>query len=258
MALIGRYSVLSKNPGRDIGGGATGLGHNRGDFAKTSRFRARFTSADWHSKSGVPDGYRPPYAWVWPQSAGGLSAYSTILGTGAFTSSAAGGKNAEAALAGTSDLTGTGALIVSAVAALEGSGTISSAQAVAFLNAVAELAGTGALTGEIDAIGHALATLAGIGEITPTPKALGTLEAELTPFTELSPQSLAAAVWSTTEGSFLYALAHNKIVTDPAAGTFTVYDTDGTTVLYVADLYQDAAGVTPYAGAGSERRDEFA
>lgn len=37
----------------------------------------------------------------------------------------------------------------------------------------------------------------------------------------------------------------------------TVYDVDGTTVLYVADLFQDAAGATPYAGAGAERRERF-
>ena len=72
-------------------------------------------------------------------------------------------------------------------------------------------------------------------------------------------------MWNTASGdtttgdalTFLHALGHNKIVTDPTAGTFTVYDTDGTTILYVADLWQDATGLTPYAGAGSERRDGF-
>jgi hypothetical protein len=35
----------------------------------------------------------------------------------------------------------------------------------------------------------------------------------------------------------------------------TVYDTDGVTPLLSANLFQDAAGTTPYAGAGAERRE---
>ena len=38
--------------------------------------------------------------------------------------------------------------------------------------------------------------MAGSGALTATPSALGALAADLTPFTELSPQTLAAAVWS--------------------------------------------------------------
>jgi hypothetical protein len=52
-------------------------------------------------------------------------------------------------------------------------------------------------------------------------------------------------------------LGRNKTVTDPSAGTLTVYDTDGTTVLFVADLFEDAAGAQPYRGQGAERRDRL-
>lgn len=257
MALIGRYTVLSKHPGRANGGGATGEGMNRGDFNKASRWRARFTSADWSSKSGVPDGYRPPATWLMPQSAGGLSAYTTLTGEGLFTASGAMGKNATAGLTGTGTLSATGQLVVSAVANLAGTGTLSG-NIVAVLAATATLTGTGSVTGAMTALGWLDSDLAGVGSVTATRYATGELAADLTPFTELSPQSLADAVWAAPEGSFIYALMHNKVITDPVGGTFTVYDTDGTTVLYVADLYQDAAGATPYAGAGSERREEFA
>ena len=104
MALIGRYSVLSKHPGRGIGGSGTGEGMNPGDFSKNSRFRARFTSEDWASISGVPFGYRPPAAWILPQSPGALSSYTTIVGTGTLAAAAAAGKNAVAALTGSGDL----------------------------------------------------------------------------------------------------------------------------------------------------------
>lgn len=269
LALIGNYTVLSKHPGRGNGGGATGEGMNPGEYAKNSRFRARFTSADWDSTSGVPYGYRPPGAWIMPQSPGALSAFTTLTGSGALAAAAAAGKNAEATLTGSGDLTATGALIVSAVATLTGSGDIADANAVAFLNAAATLAGSGSISGALTALGNAVATLNGSGTITPTINAIGELAADLTPFTELSPQSLAAAVWEAVAAEytapdtfggqvgFLYLLAHHKVVTDPVGGTMTIYDTDGTTVLFQADLFQDAAGTTPYAGTGAERRDRF-
>mgnify|MGYP001828987768 CR=1 FL=1 len=49
----------------------------------------------------------------------------------------------------------------------------------------------------------------------------------------------------------------NKMVTDPGAGTITVYDDDDVTVLKVADLYEDAAGTQPYRGQGAERRERM-
>lgn len=46
-------------------------------------------------------------------------------------------------------------------------------------------------------------------------------------------------------------------MTDPAAGTFTVYDDDDVTVLLTGDLWQDADATTAYAGSGAERRDRL-
>lgn len=53
-------------------------------------------------------------------------------------------------------------------------------------------------------------------------------------------------------------ITQNKLVTDPVAGTITVYDDDGVTVLLTAPLWQDVAGTTRYAGAGADRRDKLA
>lgn len=50
----------------------------------------------------------------------------------------------------------------------------------------------------------------------------------------------------------------NKQITDPATGKMTVFDDDGSTVLAEGDLFQDAAGTVPYAGAGAERRERLA
>lgn len=194
--LIGGYSVLSKTPGRYIGGGAIGLGMNRGDYGKTSMSRGRFTHSEWEPKSGVPDGYRPPYTWVLPLTAGGLASRTIIVGTGNLAASGAMGVNGTAALTGTGSITGTGALIVSAIAALTGTGSITTADLLAILQASAALTGTGTLAGAMTAYGTLASALAGVGTLAAERYAIGHMAADISPFSELSPESLATAVWS--------------------------------------------------------------
>jgi len=197
MGLIGNYSVLAKHPGRDIGGGATGLGYNPGDFGKVSQSRGRYAGmAAWEPKSGVPDGYRPPYTWVLPQKPGSLGSRNIITGTGTFQGSGAMGVNGAATIAGSGSLSATGALIVSAIASLAGTGSISTADLLAVLQATATLSGSGTLAGTADALGWVLASMTGTGTLTGTRYATGALEADITPFTTLSPENLALAVWS--------------------------------------------------------------
>jgi len=182
MALIGNYSVLAKDPGRSIGGGAIGLGLDRSNFNKASQARGAFTSTEWDPLSGIPDGYREPYAWVIPITAGALAARKNIAGEGDLTPAITGGKNAEAVIAGTGALSGTGALIVSLVAAISGSGTISGASLQAFLQLAAALSGSGGATAQLTAIGHLATALSGTGTVAGTTvlTALGTLAADIT------------------------------------------------------------------------------
>lgn len=197
--LIGNYSVLAKDPGRSLGGGAIGLGCDRGSFNKTSMARGAFCSQPWDYLSGVPDGYRPPYCWVLPMSAGGLSSRKNLAGVGALTSAIAGGKNATATLSGTGTLTGVGALIVSLVASLTGSGTITSAALLAYLQLAATLAGTGNLTGAASALAHAAAVLDGEGDVAGSTvlTALGELAAQITVTgAGLTTANVGSAVWN--------------------------------------------------------------
>ena len=176
--LHGNFNVLSKHPGRDIGGGATGLGYDRGHMQKAGR--GRFTSETWEPKSGTPDGYRPPYAWIIPITAGALSARNNLVGEGDLVGAVAGGKNAEAALSGSGDLTAVGQLIISMAAALSGSGTISGAQMQAFLQLAAALSGAGSVAALLNAKGALLSALAGSGDLDAVATALGTLAAAIT------------------------------------------------------------------------------
>lgn len=267
MALLGNYTVLAKNPGRATSGST--ISDNRSQWSKSGANMCRFAGwAAWSPLAANPNGYLPPYAWILPIDGGGMSSHNQITGEGAFTLAGAMGVNGEALITGTGALTGAGQLVVSAAATIAGSSTVSST-VVAVLNAIATLGGTGALTAALLADGYALAALTGSGTLTIESYATGTLAAAITPFTELSPESLANSVWTSIVGDYdtagttgnalqvVQAILRNKTVTDPAAGTITVYDTDGTTVLYVADLFQDAAGTTPYAGAGAERRERL-
>lgn len=47
----------------------------------------------------------------------------------------------------------------------------------------------------------------------------------------------------------------NRQELNPATGTFTLYDDDGTTVLYTTNAWADAAGTTPYSGGALRRID---
>lgn len=231
---------------------------DRSAFSSPGALRCRYVDG-FDPTSALPNGYLAPGAWMLPRVAGGISTYTIVGGSGTVAfGNVAGGKNGVATIAGTSDLDATGALIVSAVAALTGSGSITNAAALAYLNAAAALAGSGDLTAARTALGHAIAALTGSGSVTVTGRADGELEAAITLAGEgVTPASVAAAVWDNPAGAFLVAASRNRVVTDPVAGTYTVYADDNTTPLYVADLWEDADGTVPYTGSGAERRDRL-
>ena len=52
-------------------------------------------------------------------------------------------------------------------------------------------------------------------------------------------------------------IQRNKLVTDPTAGTLTIYDDDGVTPLVSSTIYENVAGTQPYRGQGVDRRDRL-
>lgn len=269
MALIGNGVRLSaSNPMRQLFAPSAGT-TNPAEVRRTARRNA--WAGAFAPTAAFPNGYRHPDAWLLPPDPGPSAIAADVDGAADLDAAAAGGRNAEAALTGSGTLSSTLQLIVSAVAALTGSGTMSG-DLLAVLQATAALAGTGTAAVTATALGRLAAAAAGTGTAAATATALGELEAALTVASaggELTAQQVADAVWDTatsghaTSGTFglavalIHALGRNRIVTDPATGTFTVYADDDTTVLLTGDLWQDAAGTIPYAGAGAERRDRL-
>lgn len=55
----------------------------------------------------------------------------------------------------------------------------------------------------------------------------------------------------------LEKVSRNKTVTDPTTGIMTVYDDDDVTVLFTAQLYEDAGELQTYRGQGAEVRERL-
>jgi hypothetical protein len=93
--------------------------------------------------------------------------------------------------------------------------------------------------------------------------AVDDMDVEISPiFTTFGTQVVRAASNSATfledaRIGVLNKLLRNKMITDPVAGTITIFDDDGTTVLFTASLFEDAAGTQGYRGKGAERRDRL-
>ena len=152
--------------------------------------------------AGLPSGYREGGSWSLPQKAGELASTVEIVGAGAVAPlNLAGGLNAASSLAGSGALSAEAQLIVSAVAALSGLGGLSPSIA-GKLDASITLAGSGAISGALAALAGAVAEIVGSGTLAATGRGQGFISADIQPFTELSPQSLAAAVWNALVADF--------------------------------------------------------
>jgi hypothetical protein len=247
-------------------------------------------------RQSLPPGYRHPAAWMMAPDSGGMtSGGDNTISLDASLSLAAGrGLSGQGSI--TLVATGLGSLVVSASG--QGSMTLSATGAVAGVLAAAGLAtltltASGAASATATLSAQALLSLTGGGAL----DGIGHMSGTSTTDSPLSAQSLAAAVWAAVAGAnnapgtmgeklndagsaanpwtedlsgpqtagtaghmlkVVQQILRNKQITDPATGVMTVYDDDGTTVLFQANLFQDAGGATPYAGAGAERRERLA
>lgn len=268
------------------------------NFVMTGDMRgiARLTDNDL---TALPEGCRHPQAWMMPQKAGALSSRNlegegAISATGGLGKNATADLTGSGGIS-----SAVGSLIVSMVAALTGSGGVSSAAVLAFLQLAADLTGSGEISdADLEGLAELVAALTGSGDADGTLTGLGALSADIVAYGDLTPEGIRDAVWAAVAASnnapgtmgeklndagsaanpwtedlsgaqtagtagFMLKVAlqilRNKTITDPSTGVMTVYDDDGTTVLFTANLYQDAAGTTAYDGtAGADRRDRLA
>lgn len=66
---------------------------------------------------------------------------------------------------------------------------------------------------------------------------------------------LASILDTETKVDIATAILKNKTVTNPTTGVMTVYQTDGVTPMFTAQLYETVDGSVAYRGQGAERRE---
>jgi hypothetical protein len=201
MALKTNTTLLAQLPLRLIGGSP---GTFRSMWRRGDRMNQSVGQGIPSKLAGVPSGHLAPSSWVLPYKPGAMSSFTNLVVTVTpGTLNLAAGVN----ISGDSTVTITvnpadGQLIVSAV----GSTSIT-------FNLAANLAGALSASGStsfsftvnnatlgaiVDAVGAALVQFSNSATI----RATGNLSGDITPFTELSPQSLSAAVWSALASAY--------------------------------------------------------
>lgn len=215
MALIGNYSVLNKTPGRWLGGSsaahASGVGAAQtGQRANWNRNGQRnFAYMDGETAAqkliGFPTGGYADVAWMYPMTAGALSSHRLADGTTPLAAlTLASGRN----LAGQADGAATAAATLQLVVSMLGT-SAGAALAEGNIRAALLLAGlaSGSASGAatLGALAWATGTAAGSATATLVRYATGRLAGSITPFTDLSPENLAAAVMAAAQAEPIHA-----------------------------------------------------
>lgn len=220
MALIGNRTVLHKSPGRFLSGGVASI--ERSNFGKAGMLASRFQAFS-PILGGLPTGHLAPSSWSLPRTAGALSAINAAsIAVAAAPANLAEGRN----------LVGTAAVVVVvADAALQlvvsatGAATITFAQAGTVAGALSAVGQASVSfdvgTATLGAVINALASAGFAISASATPRANGWLAGNITPYTELSPQSLATAVWQQVIEAGFTAEQILRIVAAHAAGAAT-------------------------------------
>ena len=217
MALKQNTTLLAQLPLRQIGGSP---GTFRSMWSRGDRMNQSVGQGISSKTAGIPYGHLAPSSWVLPYKPGAMSSFTQCVVTVTpGTLNLAAGIN----LSGSTTVTVTvdpaaGQLIVSAV----GSTSITfnlSAQLAGALSAVGSTAITvtvnnATLGAIVDAIGATLIQIT----TSATPRATGNMVGNITPFTELSPQSLAAAVWNAIAAEYTESGTMGELMNTGASG----------------------------------------
>lgn len=177
-----------------IAGGGLMVAYNNQNLPGASR--SRFGSLALEAPFGsMPEGYVHPYAWILPQKAGSLKV--SPAAEAVFTPSANLNIGRPLASAVTVDFTTSANLDM--VVAFSGDITVAFTTAGS-LDGIVNLSADTTAAFSVDASLDMLVSIAGAITVTFSPSAnqtgITSLEGSVSPFTELSPENLARAVWN--------------------------------------------------------------
>lgn len=228
--LVGNGVRLNSNPMRQMMAPLAGATH-RAQSMQAGAKRNWFAREGVSRKAGVPDGLRHPSAWIMAPVAGGLSARNQVTvtttlgpllmaqGVNATGSTTLTWSVPSAALQLVVSATGTSAITFTNAATLAGALSAVGATTVTF----------SVPTVTLGAVISAMASTVLTWSTTGTARATGALEADSNPTVDLSPATLAAAVWAEVIESGLDAGDVMRLLLAVAAGKS---DISGTTVTF--------------------------
>lgn len=212
--LLGNFSYRTANPGREIGGQYRNKFNWRKAGSCMQFYFGDHVVTNETIKSSFPNGYVPHASFILAPKAGGMSTINEVEGVGTLSGNAVKGINILSALSGSGGFaTSSLSMIVQAVAALTGSGSLSGSM-VLKLAMASDLAGSGNVTAALKVIAGVVGNLTGSGTVSANLRGTLTLEADITPFTELSPENLAAAVWNALCAAYNESGTFGKLVQD--------------------------------------------
>lgn len=253
MGLLGNYNVLSKSPGRQLGG--TTQSGDRSNFSKTGAMRNRFQV--FARFNATPSGYEPPYSWVLAQIGGGLASFTRLTASGTLTADMAGGINLEAALAASGVITTANMdLVVALAASLTAGGSITTANLVGTVELAASLAASGAITtANLGLLAGLTAALSASISTSANLTGLAHMSASISSLTELSPASLAEAVLSAIVEGGTTVQDVLAVLVAYAAGKTTINNLGGGNAEVVFRNLADTIDRIAADVTGSERTD---
>lgn len=200
-------------------------------------------------KASYPSGYRHPYTWSMARTPGALASRLESQGSATVTGSGARGRNIAASVSGVATGTFTAQLVVSATATINGVASVTS-NVFAARAAAATITGTATPTASLVAKGWGIAAITGTASVSGTRYATGRLEAEITPFTELSPQSLASAVWAQALEAGYTAEEMMRVMAAAMAGEVSGA---GTSTIVIRDIADTKARITATVDGSGNR-----
>lgn len=197
----------------------------RGYYALTPTLDSNGLSIN--SKDSFPTGTNNPYSIMMGDKGSLLSATTTTNGVGVITSNMAMGRAISASLDGSGTISNAALSLITQIAsALSGAGALTGSL-VGTLQMAANLAGSGNIAGAMGLIANVSTTLTGSGALTGTLRGTASMEADITPFTDLSPENLATAVWAKALEGAYSAGDIMRLLSAVAAGKTTIVDLGG-------------------------------
>lgn len=211
--LLGNYSVLNTNIGRNIGGAT-----NLYKVYKESTWCNFYENPTVNNNSSIPSGTQPPYSLLIGMVGGELSTSVGIIGQSTLSGNLAQGANIESIIAGAGDLINSDlSLIVQLACDILGAGDLT-ADMFGVVQLASDLVGAGDLVGGLNLIANLVSEISGAGDLTADMFGTASMEADIVSCSGITDASVANAVWNSLASAFNVSGTMGELLNDAGGG----------------------------------------